>query len=99
MSSLYIINRTLNQERIKQLQKQLLDKDDVLLIEEAVYMVFENNPALPNNVYLLESDVIVRGLAERLDFSHAGSKHFNLINQSAWVDLTLTHKRCITISN
>jgi len=84
MKSLYILN---NPNLYQQCKKAMTDSDSLLLIEDAVVLSLENTV---KNHYVLEEDLIARGLLLSCHNS------WTLVDYTQFVDLTVKLDKTIT---
>ncbi len=70
------------------------EQDDILLVEDAVYAANPQHQAFSqvkhNKVFVLESDIQARGMANRI------SPSVDLVSYSGFVELTAKHAQSLT---
>ncbi|MEH6445457.1 MAG: sulfurtransferase complex subunit TusB [Oceanospirillaceae bacterium] len=94
-TTLHIINKTTTNARLYQdCCDSMLEGDELLLIESAVYAGCEQNfhSAIPTSfpIYALEVDVAARGLTDKLN------KEIQLIDDNQFVNLCCIHHKSIS---
>lgn len=91
MSTLHTVNKT--GQPLELCLRSLLLGDAILLLEDGVYALFEASEVLTEvlrndiSVYVLEADVLARGISNRDDLD------INAVDHEGFVELTETHNR------
>ena len=93
MSTLHTVNKT--GQALKLCLRSLLLGDAILLIEDAVYALFEASDVLEEvildiPVYVLEADILARGITNRDDLS------ITAVDYDGFVELTEAHDKVLS---
>lgn len=88
MKSLYIINTP---KKLSEALPYIAEDDGILLIEDAVVLATSNGESSNyNNQFVLEEDLIARGLKDKCNDS------WKLVDYPQFVELTLTFDKSIS---
>ncbi|UYM16019.1 sulfurtransferase complex subunit TusB [Endozoicomonas euniceicola] len=93
MSTLHTVNKT--GQALELCLRSLLLDDAILLIEDAVYALFEASDVLEEvildiPVYVLEADILARGITNRNDLN------ITAVDYDGFVELTEAHDKVLS---